>query len=361
MKGDYLTTPRENYEVWEDRMLAPQAMRSSRSRGREVPTAPCPFRTDFQRDRDRILHCKTFRRLAHKTQVFVASLRSDHDRTRLTHSLEVAQVARTIARALRLNEDLTEAIALGHDLGHSPFGHTGEVVLDAVYREYDSSAHFHHYEQSLRVVELLENDGRGLNLTWEVRDGILNHSKGANDWPRKGNLPATLEGQLVALCDRIAYSSHDIDDALRGGMLHIEDLPTNIVERLGVSHSERLSAMVGDVVAASADLTLIRMTPAMTEITNQLKDFMYNSLYLTRSMLPEMRRHIDQVIIELFHFYMAYSQEDAEVDPALPLATRARLICDFIAGMTDNFAESQHELLQERLCRIDEVEAAIDE
>ncbi|HEY3376656.1 MAG TPA: dNTP triphosphohydrolase, partial [Armatimonadota bacterium] len=254
-------------EAWEDRLLAPQGMRSARSRGRLRAEAPCPFRTDYQRDRDRILHSKTFRRLAAKTQVFVQP-RTDHDRTRLTHSLEVCQVARTIARVLRLNEDLTEAIALGHDLGHSPFGHSGEEALDAVYREYDPTACFHHSAQSLRVVDLLENDGAGLNLTWEVRDGILRHSKGAGDWPRTDQIAATLEGQLVALCDRIAYSSHDIDDALRGGLLTIADLPANIVERLGVTHSERLSAMVADVIDASAELTLIRMTPSMTELTN---------------------------------------------------------------------------------------------
>ena len=346
--------PREISEEWEACMLAPHAMRSRETRGRERTEIPCPFRTDFQRDRDRILHCKSFRRLAYKTQVFVAPSRTDHDRTRLTHSLEVAQVARTIARALRLNEDLTEAIALGHDLGHSPFGHSGEAALDAVYREYDPHASFSHHEQSLRVIDVLEHDGAGLNLTWEVRDGIYHHSKGAADWPRNGNLAATLEGQLVALCDRIAYSSHDIDDAFRAGLLHIEDLPENTIDHLGISHSARLSAMVADVVNASADLTLIRMSPVMTALTNELKNFMYETLYLERSMLPEVRLHIAHVITELFHFYMANPMEASETAPSLPLPVRARLICDFIAGMTDHFAESQFAMVQDRLCRLHE-------
>ncbi|HOF87583.1 MAG TPA: dNTP triphosphohydrolase, partial [Armatimonadota bacterium] len=265
--------PRQVTERWEARALAPGAAHSARSRGRAHPDEPCPFRTEFQRDRDRILHCKAFRRLAGKTQVFVPP-RGDHERTRLTHSLEVSQVARTIARALRLNEDLTEAIALGHDLGHSPFGHAGEAALDAVYREYDPGAGFRHHEQSLRVVECLERDGRGLNLTWEVRDGILRHSKGAADLPQTmAPVAATLEGQLVALCDRIAYSSHDIDDALRTGRLRADDLPAPVRERLGATHSARLTAMVSDVITASAALDAIRMSPAMTELTNELKDF----------------------------------------------------------------------------------------
>jgi dGTPase len=270
----------------------------------------------------------------------------------LTHSLEVCQVARTIARALRLNEDLTEAIALGHDLGHSPYGHSGEAVLDEVYREYDPSAHFHHSEQSLRVVDVLERDGRGLNLTWEVRDGILHHSKGAEDWPRQGAIAATLEGQLVALCDRIAYSSHDIDDALSKGLLSIDDLPARLVERLGATHSARLTAMVDDVIRASAELEIIRMSPDMTELTNQLKDFMYEHLYLTRSMAPDMRKHITRVITDLFHYHMAVLDEVPGVDVTLPLPQRARAVCDFIAGMTDPFAERKYEEIKDRLCLI---------
>jgi dGTPase len=300
------------------------------------------------------LHCKTFRRLAAKTQVFVDPGRSDHDRTRLTHSLEVSQVARTIARVLRLNEDLTEAIALGHDLGHGPFGHCGEAALDAVYREYDPTARFHHNEQSLRVVDLLEHDGAGLNLTWEVRDGILHHSKGDADWPREGNISSTLEGQLVALSDRIAYSSHDIDDALRAGILRIDDLPANILDCLGVTHSERISAMVADVVVASQELTLIRMSPTMTTLTNELKDFMYEHIYLSRSMSPAMRTYIRRLITDLFHYYMANPAMVSEQALTVSLPHRARLVCDFIAGMTDSFAEKQYQCVKDRLCRIGE-------
>lgn len=346
--------PRRMTECREDETLAPQATRSTASRGRQHPEPPCPFRTDYQRDRDRILHSKAFRRLAAKTQVFVFP-RTDHDRTRLTHSLEVSQVARTIARALRLNEDLTEAIALGHDLGHSPFGHAGEAALDDVYREYDPAARFRHSEQSLRVIDVLENDGAGLNLTWEVRNGILHHSKGDADFPRKGLPAATLEGQVVCLCDRIAYSSHDIDDALRHGQLVLDDLPAHVVERLGVSHSERLTAMVSDVIAASAELTTIRMSPAMTDLTNQLKTYMYEHLYLTRSMAPDIRCHIRRVIVDLFHYYMAVPAAVPGLDAAIPLRRRARLVCDFIAGMTDTFAELQYAEIKDRLCDVPKV------
>ncbi|HEY3415856.1 MAG TPA: deoxyguanosinetriphosphate triphosphohydrolase [Armatimonadota bacterium] len=337
-------TPREITEWWEGQMLAPQAMRSVLTRGRVQPDPPCPYRTEYQRDRDRILHSKSFRRLAAKTQVFVQP-RTDHDRTRLTHTLEVCQVARTIARALQLNEDLTEAIALGHDLGHSPFGHSGETALDAAYRDYDPAAHFRHSEQSLRVVEVLERDGRGLNLTWEVRDGIVHHSKGPADWPRAGAVAATLEGQLVALCDRIAYSSHDIDDALRAGLLRLEDLPADIVAKLGATHSTRLTVMVGDVINASHDLDGIAMSPEMTALTNALKDFMYENVYLSRSMAPDMRVHIRRVITDLFHYYMDHPAAVPGLAPDLPTTERARAVCDHIAGMTDNFAQQQYDRL----------------
>lgn len=344
-------SPRQITEAWEERMLAPQAMRSAQSRGRLRPEAPCPLRTVFQRDRDRILHSRSFRRLAAKTQVFVAP-RSDHERTRLMHSLEVCQVARTIARALRLNEDLAEAIALGHDLGHSPFGHSGEAALDAVYRHYDPTARFHHAEQGLRLVDHLEKDGRGLNLTWEVRDGILHHSKGAADLKKHGGLTAaTLEGQLVALCDRIAYSSHDIDDALARGILHADDLPVNIVEHLGVTHSARLTTMVNDVIWASQDLTAIHMSPEMTELTNELKNFMYEHLYLSRAIAPDRRREITAIIEGLFHYYMAHPQ-DADLTPPMPMREMARGVCDFIAGMTDPFAEQQYDALVATICPI---------
>jgi len=337
-------SPREITEQWEERMLAPRAMRSSRTLGRPRPEESCPFRTDFQRDRDRILHSKSFRRLAAKTQVFITP-RSDHDRTRLTHSLEVCQVARTIARVLRLNEDLTEAIALGHDMGHSPFGHTGEEALDLVYQEYDPAARFHHAAQSLRIVEVLERNGRGLNLTWEVRDGILHHSKGDADWPKPVAIAATLEGQLVALCDRIAYSSHDIDDALRNGIFTVQDLPADINRQLGTTHGARITAMVADVVEASCDLTVIRMSADMTELTNRLKDFMYERVYLSRSMTPRARAHVRSVITGLFRHFMAHPEAIPELDPDAPATIRARLVCDHVAGMTDTFAERQYRKL----------------
>jgi len=266
--------------------------------------------------------------------------RTDHDRTRLTHSLEVCQVARTIARALRLNEDLTEAIALGHDLGHGPYGHAGETALDAVYRQYDPHARFRHAEQGLRVVDVLERDGAGLNLTWEVRNGILHHSKGAADWTQHMAVAATLEGQLVALCDRIAYSSHDIDDALRCGRLTLADFPPHLVEQLGSTHSDRLTAMVSDVITASRELSAIRMSANMTTLTNELKDFMYEHLYLSRSMPTAVRTRITRVITELFHHYMAHP-EQAGLALEQDVAGRARAVCDLLAGMTDNFADEQ--------------------
>src|SRR5438552_1288743 len=259
-------TPRERQEQWENEFLAPWAARASQTRGRERPEPSDPVRTSFQRDRDRILHSKSFRRLKHKAQVFMDPV-EDHFRTRLTHTLEVAQIARTIARALRLNEDLTEAIALAHDLGHPPFGHAGEEALDAAYREFVPEAGIRHYEQSLRVVELLERgtgehfpqEGEtppethpGLNLTWEVRDGIATHSKGRKDLtdPSTGRA-ATLEGKAVRIADRVAYINHDIDDALRAGVLLPADLPRAQMESLGQTHSERIATMVIDIVTAS--------------------------------------------------------------------------------------------------------------
>ena len=233
-------TIREQLEQEEAERLSPLAARAMESRGRETPIEPCPLRTDYQRDRDRILHCKSFRRLKFKTQVFL-SPEGDHYRTRLTHTLEVAQVARTLARALRLNEDLTEAIALGHDLGHTPFGHIGERSLDELMPE-----GFRHNEQSRRCVEVLENGGAGLNLTWEVRDGILCHSG--------KQFPATLEGQCVRRADRIAYLNHDLDDALRGGVLQTFELPADCLKVLGQTHGQRINTMILDIVESGSTL-----------------------------------------------------------------------------------------------------------
>ncbi|HWS29736.1 MAG TPA: deoxyguanosinetriphosphate triphosphohydrolase, partial [Clostridia bacterium] len=252
-------------EELEKKTLSKYAMLSVNTRGREIEIEPCPVRTAFVRDRDRIIHCKSFRRLKHKTQVFLSPM-GDHYRTRLTHTLEVSQIARTIARGLRLNEDLTEAIALGHDLGHTPFGHAGETVLNKLV-----PGGFEHNVQSLRQVEKLEN-GTGLNLTFEVRDGIVNHKKSGH--------PATLEGAAVSLADRIAYINHDIDDAVRAGVLNDEDLPETSVALLGGTHGKRINMMILDVLSVSFDKPYIRMSPAVDREFDVLRRFMFDKVYL---------------------------------------------------------------------------------
>src|SRR5438093_3023874 len=244
-----MPTPREITEEREREWLSPRAALASASKGRETAEPQDDLRTCFQRDRDRIIHSKAFRRLKHKTQVFL-SPEGDHYRTRLTHTLEVSQIARTISRALRLNEDLTEAIGLGHDLGHTPFGHAGEAILNEI-----APGGFRHFEQSLRVVDLLEMEGRGLNLTWEVRDGILKHSKGTGAVFTKQDQgrPATLEGQVVRVSDIIAYVNHDVDDAIRSGLIQPSDIPKEVTEVLGESHSQRINTLVSDVIHSSLD------------------------------------------------------------------------------------------------------------
>ncbi|MBQ5612236.1 MAG: deoxyguanosinetriphosphate triphosphohydrolase, partial [Clostridia bacterium] len=248
--------------------LSPYAFLTANTKGREHPYTPSDMRTEFQRDRDRIIHSQSFRRLMNKTQVFLAP-QGDHYRTRLTHTLEVTQIARIIARALRLNEDLTEAAALGHDLGHTPFGHSGEDAMQELY-----SKDFTHYKQSLRVVEKLERDGQGLNLTWEVRDGIVNHTG--------KNLASTLEGVIVKYADRIAYINHDIDDAMRAGILHPEDIPKELREILGETHSRRINTMVASVIEASADANEIRMMPEIQAATDRLRTFLFENIYTSR-------------------------------------------------------------------------------
>jgi dGTPase len=353
-------TPREQREQLEDQILSPQAARSVRTRGRQRPELPCPIRTAFQRDRDRIIHCKAFRRLSHKTQVFIAP-EADHYRTRLTHTLEVAQIARTISRALRLNEDLTEAIALGHDLGHTPFGHTGEAALDAVYREFDPDARFHHAEQSLRVVDVLEKDGQGLNLTHEVRDGIRRHTKGMEDFPLEPqDRPETLEGIVVAYADRIAYINHDIDDAVRAGLIRQHDLPADSIAILGETHAQRITTMVSDIVRlvgqelASCPTRRpdIRMGEEIEQATNRLKDFLYERVYPSALDNGEAER-VRRLVAELFRYYMANPafvpvgrpSAPGRLGGAEPMAAElARRVCDHIAGMTDRFAAQQFEL-----------------
>jgi dGTPase len=338
---------REQTENLELQLLSPRAAKAAQSRGRERPEPKCPLRTDFQRDRDRIIHSKSFRRLTYKTQVFIAP-ELDHYRTRLTHTLEVAQIARTIARALRLNEDLTEAIALGHDLGHTPFGHAGEQALDEAYRCFDRDARFTHWEQSLRVVEALENDGRGLNLTWETRDGIARHSKGEEDlltpeMQHATDRPATMEGNVVVFADRIAYVNHDIDDAIRAGLISASDLPAQCLEVLGGTHSQRITTMVADLVRHTGDGDQVVMGAEVLAATNLLKDFMFDRVY--SSAAGKSLSKVAEVIGNLFRYYVQNPHDlpggaiEAESCQAL-----ARRVCDHVAGMTDRYALQQFSL-----------------
>jgi dGTPase len=334
---------RNQQEELERSSLSPYAALSSETLGRARPEEPCPLRTEFQRDRDRILHCKAFRRLKHKTQVFIDP-DEDHFRTRLTHTLEVSQIARTVARALRLNEDLTEAISLGHDLGHTPFGHSGERALDEVYRKFVPGEGFKHNRQSLRVVDLLERDGVGLNLTREVRDGILRHSKGSRD-VRFNRDPEelTLEGQIVRISDRIAYINHDIDDAVRAGTISESDLPGECIAILGCGHSSRISTMVIDLVECSMDKPELNMSPRVLSAMNELKDFLFLNVYGPNAAGPlvEELRRAARLVKELFKLYVESPEKLPEGwSPASDsLEDRARTACDFIAGMTDRYAQ----------------------
>lgn len=324
---------REEREAWERQYLSPYAALSVNTRGRERPEKPCDIRSDYQRDRDRILHCKSFRRLKHKTQVFLAP-EGDHYRTRLTHTLEVAQIARTIARALNLNEDLTEAIALGHDLGHTPFGHSGERILDEICPE-----GFVHSEQSVRVVEVLEKDGRGLNLTWEVRDGIRNH--------RTSGHPSTLEGCVVRLSDKIAYINHDIDDAIRGRIFLEGDIPAQYTDVLGHSVRERLNTMIHDIIENSMDQPEISTSPGMEETMQGLRIWMFKHVYMNEIAKAEEGR-AQQLIVHLYNYYMDRVEELPEEYLRMMEQrgeTQARVVCDYIAGMSDSYAIDKFEEL----------------
>lgn len=317
-------TIRERLEQEEALRLSERACHSAASAGRARPVDPCPMRTDFQRDRDRILHCKAFRRLKYKTQVFL-SPEGDHYRTRLTHTLEVSQIARTIARCLRLNEDLAEAIALGHDLGHTPFGHIGERALDELMPE-----GFRHNEQSLRVVEVLENDGSGLNLTHEVRDGILCHS-GAQ-------FPLTLEGECVRRADRIAYLNHDLDDAVRGGVLKEFELPADCLKVLGSSHGERINRMIADIVENSQSGDRLAMSPVMQSAMDGLREFMFEKVYRDEWRAREERR-CEAVLRQLFFYYSEHPGEMPEEFVLIGYREgTARAVCDFLSCMTDRYA-----------------------
>jgi dGTPase len=320
--------------------LSPHAVKSRLSKGRQRPEEPDPIRTCFQRDRDRIIHCKSFRRLKHKTQVFIAPL-GDHYVTRLTHTLEVSQIARTIARALNLNEDLTEAIALGHDLGHTPFGHWGEDTLNELFSE-----GFRHNEQSLRIVDLLENDGRGLNLTWEVRDGIVSHSKSSaavlgEEW---GEV-STIEGEVVKISDMVAYVNHDIGDAVRAGIITEGELPLEVIEVLGLSHSLRINTMVTDIIKSSWDVRVSQKKPKKPAIVmsqpvlaaaEKLRDFLFKKVY-TPSTGRTDAANAKNVVQFLYRYFMEHADK-------LPAEYRqhadstARGAVDYIAGMTDQYA-----------------------
>jgi dGTPase len=308
--------------AWEEEFLAPEAARSYPAR-RTIEEADSPLRTPFQRDRDRIVHSKAFRRLKHKTQVFVAP-EGDHYRTRLTHTLEACGIARTVARALGLNEDLTEAIGLGHDLGHPPFGHAGEEAVDAALRERCGTG-FKHNEHSLRVVEVLERDGRGLNLTEQVRDGILNHTG-----PRK---PATLEGRIVKLVDRVAYINHDIDDALRAGVLRPEDLPVAEIELLGETGSARIDTLVRDIVERSQAAGDIAQSEEIGGAMLRLRKFMFNRVYLGPLARGEHER-VHRVMRSLFDHNMENPGEVPELEAA---ADDCQRVTDYLAGMTDRY------------------------
>ena len=315
---------RELFLEREKSTLSPYAFLTSNTRGRDYPYTPCPVRTEFQRDRDKIIHSTSFRRLMHKTQVFLMPV-DDHYRTRLTHTLEVTQIARIISRGLRLNEDLTEAIALGHDLGHTPFGHAGE---DAMRTCYDPS--FAHYKQSLRVVEKLEKDGKGLNLTWEVRDGIVNHT-GAH-------MASTLEGVVVKFADRIAYINHDIDDAVRAGILRQDDIPADLRAVLGEGHSERINRMVLSIITSSTDKPAITMTDEVQQATDALRKFMFENVYEDKVAKREDAKS-KALLVSLYEYFCANPEKmPREYFVNVENEGVERCVCDYVSGMTDRYA-----------------------
>lgn len=336
-------TIREQTEDLERKILHPKSSFSSQSKGRLRTEKEGEIRTCFQRDRDRIIHSKAFRRLKHKTQVFLAP-KGDHYRTRLTHVLEVSQIARTIARALRLNEDLTEAIALGHDLGHTPFGHAGEAIL----RELHPGG-FEHYNQSLRVVDLIEQGGKGLNLTYEVRDGILKHSKGKGlIFPdTEADKADTLEGQVVRVSDIIAYLNHDLDDALRAAVIKESDIPKEIISILGDTHSKRIDTMVKDFIYRSQETELeeLRISDDVLSATYMLRDFLFERVYENEQIVRESKK-AKKILCDLYAYYLEHIEE-VFVDIPKPETEldRHRMVCDFIAGMTDRFALMTYERL----------------
>ena len=320
---------RENLERMEEISLSPFATLSVNSRGRDREEPQCDIRPVFQRDRDRILHCKSFRRLKHKTQVFL-SPKGDHYRTRLTHTLEVSQNARTIAKALRLNEDLVEAIALGHDLGHTPFGHAGERILNELCEE-----GYRHNEQSVRIVEKLEKDGKGLNLTWEVRDGILNH--------QTSMMPHTLEGKIVRLSDKIAYINHDIDDAIRAKVMSEEDIPLEIRKVLGMTTKERLNTLIHNIIMNSMGKNDIVMSEEIGGAMQDLRKFMFQKVYTNPAAKGEEAK-AERLLCELYAHYMGHIEILPEQYQRMHSEgeKKERVVCDYISGMTDQYAVAKY-------------------
>lgn len=335
-------TIRRQTEDIERKTLHPRAALSADNNRRARPERAGTVRTCFQRDRDRIIHCKAFRRLKHKAQVFLAP-KGDHYRTRLTHVLEVSQIARTIARALRLNEDLTEAIALGHDLGHTPFGHAGESVLREVH-----PGGFDHYKQSLRVVDILEKNGTGLNLTHAVRDGIVTHSKGRGLIipEEKGALAITLEGQVVRIADIIAYLNHDLDDALRARVIRRSDIPNEVLKNIGTSYSKRIDTMVKDVIMStiSIDYSHASMSTQTSSAIYLLRDFLFDRVYESERIKSEFTK-AKKVLFALYEYYLDHTDEVLPDLPSGKGVDRERAVCDILAGMTDRFALVTYEKL----------------
>lgn len=320
-KGSAMRTYFEQLES----LLSPLATKSSQTQGRAHPLPPCESRTEFQRDRDRIVHCKAFRRLKHKTQVFL-SPSGDHYRTRLTHTIEVMQISRTVARALRLNEDLAEAIAWGHDLGHTPFGHAGERALNRLV-----PGGFRHNEQSLRVADVLEN----LNLTGEVRNGILCHTG-----PER---PATMEGKVVRLCDKIAYVNHDIDDAVRAGLLQVSDLPAEVNSVMGITSGQRIGTMVADVVSYSEGKGEVSFSPPLSPVFTQLHRFMHANIYNQESAAKKEEAKAEAVLAALYTYYCTRPEElPPEEQSAIGQEGLYRTVCDYVSGMTDNYCMAEY-------------------
>jgi len=331
---------REQLEQIERETLSPLASLSSETKGRMKPEEKCDIRTEYQRDRDRVIHSKSFRRMKHKTQVFLSPT-DDHYRTRLTHVIEVAQIARTISKALLLNEDLTEAIALGHDLGHTPFGHAGEAMLNEIY-----PGGFKHVIHSLRVVDVLEKGGEGLNLTYEVRDGISKHSKGMGAIDNPEYRPETMEGQVVRISDLVAYANHDLDDAIRSEIITIDDVPKDFIRILGKTNSERINKMVTDIIFETKKLDEKRVvaSPEVEKAMLDLRSYLFNTVYMNEKIKNNFDK-AKKVIKELYEYFCENEDEFKIIYPrdSREGETHERAVCDFIASMTDSYAITLYE------------------